>query len=515
MSTLNSRVTRSASKARSTGGGSTGAPSVGASSRGRSRRGGSAAPLADDDKPTVGSQVTRAYGTEGQSAQAQLLNANIAMNQAVNPIANAVARAQAPETPAANTSDRLPALPEEAEASEGSNGSFVRRGPRVIQRRPSMDSIQGEPAVQQSFLTRWGPRRGAFNPEGPDITSNHIIRIRENADGPQCYPPPKIYWSYYPWSTAVFVRDIVYFMLGLLILILFYEVSRSPVFGFGNESDISRSFNMAPWKWGILDRRIGKLEHHVQDLSLDSLSVHDTVTKHQVNWFTHGFGTGIDLYLSSPTLSGCDPYWTPDAWPWSIFKSQVCPQVSLSEPQHAALSPWTDPVADSWCAPPSNGKLQIAVVLPRIISPTELVVEHAAMDEMPKGFMGSSPREVELWVQIPDDRTRAKVREAIHKINPLLLFESSPQGKTIGAQALPSDYLPIGRWEYNIHANQRMQTFPVPISVVEYTVGVRNVAVRVNSNWGNSKFTCLSRLRLYGEDISGISEHLDGSRPVW
>lgn len=510
MSTLNSRVTRSASKARSTGGGSTGAPSVGASSRGRSRRGGSAAPLADDDKPAVGNQVTRAYGTEGQSAQAQLLSANIAMNQAVNPIANAVARAQAPETPGANTSDRLPALPEEAEAeaSEGSDGSFVAQEPHV-------DNTQGEPAGQQSFMTRWGPRRGAFNPEGPNRTSNNIIEDPIPRFGNTSMAHPQVVHDLYPWSPAVFIRDIVLFMLGLLILLLFYEVSRSRVFGFGNESDISRGFNMAPWTWGILDRRIGKLEHHVQDLSLDSLSVHDTVTKHQVNWFTHGFGTGIDLYLSSPTLSGCDPYWTPDAWPWSMFKSQVCPQVSLSEPQYAALSPWTDPVDDSWCAPPSNGKLQLAVVLNRLISPTELVVEHAALDEMPHGFMGSSPREVELWVQIPNDRNRADVREAVHKMDPFLLVDSSPQGKTIGAQALPLDYIPIGRWEYNIHANQRMQTFTVPIALRDFGAGATNVAVRVNSNWGNVKFTCVSRLRLYGEDVSGITEKLDPPRYVW
>ena len=510
MSTAHSRVTRSASKARSTGAGSTGAASVGGSSRGRSRRGGSAAPLAEDDKPSVGNQVTRAYGTEGKSAQAQLLSAQIGMNQAVNPIANAVARAQAPETPVANNFDRLPALPEEGEASEGSNGSFVQRRPHVVHRRPSVDSTQSEPPVQESFFSRWAPDRWGFKPERPNRTNNNNFEDNIRVYDYDYPPEPATYRFIYPWTPAVFVRDAMLVLLGLLILLWLYEVNRTRVFGISNESGISKGFSIAPEKWGILDHRVSKIEQHVQDLSLDSTSVDAAAaTKHQVNWFTPGFGTAIDLYLSSPTLSDCDPAWTPYGWPWSMFKSQACPQVSLSAPQFAALSPWTDPVDDSWCAPPSNGKLQLAVVLSRTIVPTELVVEHGAKDEMPVGFMGSSPREVELWIQIHDDRTRAAVRDAITIMDPSLLEDSSPQGKTIGAQALPFDYVPVGRWEYNIHTNQRLQSFFVPLSLGEYGVSVTNVAVRVNSNWGNVKFTCLSRLRLYGEDVSGIMEQLD------
>ena len=511
MSNANARVTRSASKARSTGAGSTGAASVGGSSRGRSRRGGSAAPLAEDDKPAVGNQVTRAYGTEGRSAQAQLLSAQIGMHQAVNPIANAVARAQAPETPVANASDRLPALPEEAEASEGSDRSFVPHRPHVGQRRPSVDSTEFGPPVQESFLTRWGPRRWGFNPEGPNRTSNNVIENNTRGYDYDYPPEPITYHFINPWTPAVFARDAVLVLLGLLILLWLYEVNRTRLFGFGDESGISKGFSIAPEKWGILDHRVSKVEQHVQDLSLESTSVDAAATKHQINWFTPGFGTGIDLYLSSPTISDCDPAWTPYGWPWSLFKSQSCPQVSLSAPQFAALSPWTDPVDDSWCAPPSNGKLQLAVVLSRTVVPTELVVEHGAKDEMPVGFMGSSPREVELWIQIPNDRTRAAVRHAITIMDPSLLEDSSPQGKTIGAQALPFDYVPVGRWEYNIHTNQRLQTFPVQLSLGEYGASATNVAVRVNSNWGNVRFTCLSRLRLYGDDVSGIMEELDPS----
>lgn len=542
------RVTRSASKARSTGAASTGAASVGASSRGRSRRVGSAAPLAEDDKPTVGSQVTRAYGTEGKSARAQLLSAQIGVNQAINPIANAVSKAQAPESPTANTSPRLPALPEEPESSRGVSQPVVDHMFSTIQRRssstdsnqsgppvqPSIDGNQSEPSVQhsfddhqseppaqQSFFSRyfWAPRRGGFNAEGRNRTSNIIIEdsIHSRVNEPDelhfnGFPPqPPAYRFIYPWSPAVLVRDVLLVLIFLIGLLFCYEVKRTPMLGLGNESELSQDFRTASPKIQILHHRVSKVEQRVQDLSFDSISVDATTAKHQVNWFTPGFGTGIDLYLSSPTVSECDPTWTPDGWPWSMFKSQNCPQISLSAPQYAALSPWSDPVDDAWCAPPSNGKLQLTVALSRTIAPTELVVEHAAMDEMPVGFMGSSPREVELWIHIPDDRTRAAVREAITIMDPSLLEDSSPQGKTIGDQALPFDFVPVGRWEYNIWTNQRLQSFLVPLSLVDYGVSTNRVAVRVNSNWGNVKYTCLSRLRLYGEDTSGNTEGLDAA----
>ena len=504
----NQRVTRSASKARSTGAGSTGAASVGAPSRARSRRGGSAAPLPEEDKPAVGNQVTRAYGTEGKSAQAQLLSAQIGMNQAVNPIANAVSRAQAPETPVANTQGRLAALSEEPEDGEGSNQSS--RDYHIDSRPPSIGSHESEtPApAQRSWFSGLFPGRYAFNREGPNRTFNNIAdSIRGHANAADESQPNRDEG----WSWALFLRD------ALLVLSLFFgiffgiiwvfEISRTR---FGAVSGISKDVNMSAPIFQYLQHRVAKVEQHIQDLSLRTSSADAAAAKPQINWFTLGFGPSIDLFLSSPTVLGCDPTWTPQGWPWSMFQSQTCPETSLSLPHYAALSPWSDPVDDSWCAPPSNGKLQLTVVLPRTIAPTELVVEHAAMDEMPVGFMGSSPREVELWIHVPDDRARAALVEAIMLTDPSLLEDSSPQGKALGeAQALPFDFVPVGRWEYDIWTNQRLQTFALPLPLAHYGVSTAKVAVRVNSNWGNVRFTCLSRLRLYGEDTSGMAEKLD------
>ena len=510
----NLRVTRSASKARSTGAGSTGAPSVVASSRARSRRAGAAAALAEDDMPAVGNQVTRAYGTEGKSAQAQLLSAQIGMSQAVNPIANAVARAQAPETPIADTTGRLPALDEEPENREDTPY-------RINSRPPSVDSHESEPEplAQQSYISelfsRWGPRRNRFNAEGPNRTLNHAIadsirgHINRRIETQVNDFPLRQEEDRTPWW--IMYSDIAMrLFMFLLVAMCLYEISHVSLFGPGADSGNPKDGNNSSSMFQSFHNRITKVEQHVRDLSLGPRSVENVAAKHQINWFTPGLGTGIDLYLSSPTLSRCDPTWTPQGWPWSMFKSQTCPQVSMSQPHFAALSPWFDPVDDSWCAPPSDGKLQLTVVLPRTVAPTELVVEHAAMDELPAGYMNSSPREVELWIHVPNDAKRQALMEAIGHVDPSLLEYSSPQGKTLGdRQALPFDYVPVGRWEYDIWTNQALQTFSLPLSLAQYDVGTSKVAVRVNSNWGNAKFTCLSRLRLYGEDTSGMKEQLD------
>ena len=510
----NLRVTRSASKARSTGAGSAGAPSVAASSRARSRRAGAAAALAEDDMPAVGNQVTRAYGTEGKSAQAQLISAQIGMSQAVNPIANAVARAQAPETPIADTTGRLPALDEEPENREGTPD-------RYHSRAPSVDSHESEPVAQQQqsyiseLFSRWGPHRNRFNAEGPNRTGNNIIAdsIRgqfNRQDAPQVNDFPMRPGEDRVWSWVDSLIRVIIVLVFLGILITSYETTRVSLLGLAAETGISKDHNASSSVFHSLHNRVAKVEQRLRDLSLGPKSVDNVAVKHQINWFTPGLGTGIDLYLSSPTLSRCDPTWTPEGWPWSMFKSQTCPQISMSQPHFAALSPWFDPVDDSWCAPPSDGKLQLTVVLPRTVAPTELVVEHAAMDELPAGYMKSSPREVELWIHVPNDAKRQTLMEAIGHVNPSLLEYSSPQGKTLGdRQALPFDYVPVGRWEYDIWTNQVVQTFPLPLYLAQYDIGTSKVAVRVNSNWGNAKFTCLSRLRLYGEDVSGMKEELD------
>lgn len=520
MSTTRSqRVTRSASKARSTG-----VPSVGPSSRGRSRRAGSEALLGEDEKPDVNNQPTRAYGTEGKSAQAEHLSAQLGMAQAIDPIAKAVSNADAPQVNPHDNTGRLSAVSEETEVSEHSSYSINEPQPDDYQ--PSYnehDNIRfSEPASIFSWQW-WAPRRGRWAHEDRDRNANDMTyNGRVNTTMPNQPLPrdrqPTIINVRYKRSWSERCKDVVAYLLCFIFLLAAYEFWRHPHDTLKQDSLLNNSSNASALQLsGILSHqydqlnlRIHKVEQHVQDLSLGSQKFEAT-PQHQINWFSPGFGTSIDVYLSSPTAAFCDPTWTGSFW--STFFPHTCREVPLSPPHMMALVAGDDPVQDAWCAPRSGGKLQLAVRTPRKIAPTELIVENAPKDAMPVGMMGTAPKEIELWIQITDFPVRDEIIKAIRHLYPELLEYSSPQGKKLDldddARALWHDYIPVGRWIYNIYEQQSVQTFKILIPLHDYGVSIDHTAVRVNSNWGNVHYTCINRLRLHGHDTSGIVEELE------
>lgn len=90
------------------------------------------------------------------------------------------------------------------------------------------------------------------------------------------------------------------------------------------------------------------------------------------------------------------------------------------------------------------------------------MIEHWRKDEMPTA--GVTPRVVEIWVEHGEDSVR------------------------------------VGKWIYNIHANQEAQTF----SVAYADLVIQRVAVRIDSSLGNTNVTCLVRAKLHDINMSGI-----------
>ena len=254
--------------------------------------------------------------------------------------------------------------------------------------------------------------------------------------------------------------------------------------------------------------RMSRIEQQIQDIWL-RLEKNKT-PQHNVNWFQRGFGSEIDIELSSPTSTFCDPEWKP--WP---FSKKKCLELPASPPHNSVLDAWEDPKMDRWCSPRSKGKLQLTVSLVRNILPTSLVVEYSAKDASPTGFMDVAPKEVELFVQITDDDLRAKVANALQERYPYLTEESYPQGRELnGASELDEDFVRVGRWIYNVYENLAAQSMQIPSILMEYGIDTTKVAVRVNSNWGNKEYTCINRLRMYGEDKSGIPDGIVGPLPA-
>ena len=226
----------------------------------------------------------------------------------------------------------------------------------------------------------------------------------------------------------------------------------------------------------------------------------------QINWFAPANGAVVDPYLSSPVDLYCRKV-VEDTWyTWLRGITGKCEPASY--PPGQALRPWSEP-DERWCAPPGRGKLQLTVLTSRPVAPTDLILEH-----MPKDaslFIGDAPKELELWVDIPDDEVNARVRDAVNRMFPKILFPSSPQvdRELDEKQALPDTFIPVGRWIYNIYEDQHVQTFHIPIPLRDFGVKATRFAVRVNSNWGDYGATCMYRAILHGQDISGIVEDLE------
>ena len=257
----------------------------------------------------------------------------------------------------------------------------------------------------------------------------------------------------------------------------------------------------------LLKHRLDMVEQHLHDLPT-FIAPSDSTPQQQINWFTPGFGAIVDVGLSSPTTTFCDPKW--GAWPWGVMFKRACPQLPISPPHKMVLQSWDDPTLDRWCAPRSGGKLQLAIEVERPILPTELVVEYMSKQASPEGYMSTAPKELELWIRVEDDDVRAKLNQAITRLHPELWENSSPQGKElILSRDLGEKYVPVGRWMYDIYAPSHVQGFKMAAPLLELGVQTTKVAIRVNSNWGNVDYTCINRFRMHGVDVSGYKEYLE------
>lgn len=237
----------------------------------------------------------------------------------------------------------------------------------------------------------------------------------------------------------------------------------------------------------------------------------------RINWLAYGIGAIVDPYLTSPIATApvqiAKSLWHPKTQ-WALLLRKPWPSYWQWVPKGGhptmALRPWTEPET-CYCAPTDRGKLQLAVLLPRPVTPTQLVIEHYARDDLPTAASAAAPKELELWASISDGAVRAVVARTIVQSFPDIFTKKATQANRFlhPMQMLNSTWVPIGRWIYDIYAYQNVQEFRIPIDLVRLGVTVNEVAIRVNSNWGNVDLTCLARVRMYGKDQSGTEEQLE------
>ena len=147
-----------------------------------------------------------------------------------------------------------------------------------------------------------------------------------------------------------------------------------------------------------------------------------------------------------------------------------------------------DGVEKMWCAPSDHGKAQITVLLGKKIIPRVLIVEQVdTKDTTP--YWQSFPDQIEFWASFDED-----AREPIITHWPSWVPGEKTQGRKLAnAQALPSSFKMLGRWNYDLANRRRKQAFHIDVD--QFT---NLVSFRVNTNHGDADQMCLHRLRLYG-----------------
>ncbi|KAL8738978.1 MAG: hypothetical protein Q9190_007912 [Brigantiaea leucoxantha] len=295
-----------------------------------------------------------------------------------------------------------------------------------------------------------------------------------------------------------------------LLAMAFADIYRGPIFGpeydllrwrSGRVEPSNQSVSELPAEFEHLTNRINVLEQQVRKASAPTPKQRKPI---QVNYFSPSIGAVINPRLTSPEMvveGDCSTSMPPNtrlvAWPawWNIFSSKKHCKFGMAQSDPVmALAPWDDFYGPNWCAPvgrDSATKLQLQVMLPVPVSPTELIIEHNPREA--ELFRVAAPREVELWIEVANERERMTVGNEFMKLFP----DKNEWHPSNHLKSLPGDYVSVGRWEYDYHSPDFVQHFKIPVDLTG--ISAHNIAVRITSTWeDNSPATCLYRLRLHG-----------------
>ena len=240
-------------------------------------------------------------------------------------------------------------------------------------------------------------------------------------------------------------------------------------------------------QYNLLRKRIDSIERSHERLA-DVVKMPAPVRK--VNLFALGSGVVIDPYLTSPTRHAEGTSFLQEAW----RRMRGLPS-RISPPPYQALMPWDD-MGDCWCAPDSGGKAQLAITLPNVVVPQELVVEHISMESTLDA--GATPKDIELWAQISDADRREAVEKAqlYYKITSPIIQHEKESYTT--ARSLDKTWVRLGQWQYNLFVPNNIQSFHIRVPLDHFSAPVRKFAFRTLSNWGKVDHVCLYRLKLHG-----------------
>ncbi|KAG8527635.1 uncharacterized protein KY384_007788 [Bacidia gigantensis] len=451
----------------------------------------------------VGNKESAAYGAKAKPLSNPELSAN-AQQDATASITAAVAGATATLPPTGGEAGQLPVINEEPESS-----SAAANRPRERNIDDENPGGQGGPILETTNQGRrhheticsklrgligWAPGQQR-NPENDPVNASEVPTGSTGIVNTSVSKP--LLW-------ILGIAMLLLIAMAVLQVDLYTGPRLKP-----NINLLAKHFANVPVGTTIVhDPRLSTMEKLIYGLTSKSKTPEIAPSQHQIDWFAHANRAAIDPYLTSPTFDPENCSLGLRNWSHYIKSFFVGTRGYWESIAPAsALRPWSEP-DDRWCAPPSYGQLQLAIITSRMISPTELIIEH-----LPRGaaiYIGTAPRQIELWMEISDRESYTKLYDVTKATYPELLARSSPQSlrDLDDDQALPGGYIRIGRWTYDIRNPQYKQTFTVPFALKELEVKSNHFALRVLDNWGDNVETCIYRTRLHGHDMQGPVEVL-------
>ena len=208
----------------------------------------------------------------------------------------------------------------------------------------------------------------------------------------------------------------------------------------------------------------------------------------RINHFSKGTGAVIDPHITSPNyVFPSQDVWFGNRWMRSMMRNPV----PAPNPPETVLTRWEEH-GDCWCSPSNEADgfgTSLGVIMANSIYPDQVVIEHIS----PSAALqpGAAPRDMELFALI--DITSDTYNSVKAVSDDLFGVDSD--------LTLPSGWVRIAAFSYDLESSQNVQSFPVQLDMKALGASTNKIIVRSKSNWGGEKvgYTCIYRVRMHGE----------------
>ncbi|KAI6041184.1 hypothetical protein EDC04DRAFT_2566062, partial [Pisolithus marmoratus] len=137
---------------------------------------------------------------------------------------------------------------------------------------------------------------------------------------------------------------------------------------------------------------------------------------------------------------------------------------------------------------------QIAIAFQDVVH-----VMHVMVDHIPVGLTNTTeraPRKLLLWGMVDGKDNLVKYHSLCNSATGALCGLLTAHTAPALSHSMP--FIPLARFDYNIHATNHTQLFPILDSVAATGMDFGVVVLEILDNWGG-ELTCLYWVGIYGE----------------